>query len=49
MKNIQKINNELQKNEFEIEIPATADLINSGIDTINITIYREEDILCSEL
>lgn len=37
------------KNELEIEIPATADLVNSGCDTINILIHREEDILTSEL
>lgn len=49
MKSIQKINTDLMKNEFEIEIPATADLINSGCDTINLMIYREEDILTSEL
>jgi len=49
MKNIQKINIDLMKNELEIEIPPTADLVNSGCDTINILIHREEDILTSEL
>ena len=47
--NEQKINIDLMKNELEIEIPATADLVNSGCDTINILIHREEDILTSEL